>query len=70
MASVGNGHLATTVLTDTIFLNGVYSGRLGTVVAHSEASFFLGTTFHFQGIATGPGSSHCMLQSSRWMIAA
>ncbi|XP_072036916.1 protein-glucosylgalactosylhydroxylysine glucosidase-like [Amphiura filiformis] len=29
MPFVGNGHLATTVLSDWIFVNGVYNGRLG-----------------------------------------
>ena len=29
MPFVGNGHLATTVLSDWIFVNGVYNGALG-----------------------------------------
>ena len=29
LPSVGNGHLATNVWTDTIFINGVYNGLLG-----------------------------------------
>lgn len=29
MASVGNGHLATVVYNDSVFLNGLYNGRLG-----------------------------------------
>ena len=29
LPSVGNGHIATNVFTDTLFVNGVYTGRLG-----------------------------------------
>lgn len=29
LASLGNGHLATTVLTDSIFVDGLYNGKLG-----------------------------------------
>ncbi len=29
LASVGNGHLATNVFSDAVFVNGVYNGRLG-----------------------------------------
>ena len=29
LPSVGNGHLATNVWTDTLFLNGVYNGYKG-----------------------------------------
>lgn len=30
MASVGNGHLATTVYSDTVYVNGLYNGPTGT----------------------------------------
>lgn len=29
MASVGNGHVATVVMSDTIFMNGLYNGERG-----------------------------------------
>lgn len=29
MASVGNGHIATTVYTDTVYMNGLYNGHRG-----------------------------------------
>ena len=29
LASIGNGHIATTVLTDSIFMDGLYNGKLG-----------------------------------------
>ena len=31
MASVGNGHLATNLYSDTIFMNGLYNGELGKI---------------------------------------
>jgi hypothetical protein len=29
MASVGNGHISTTVYTDTVYMNGLYNGERG-----------------------------------------
>ena len=39
LPSVGNGHLATNVWTDTLFLNGVYNGYKGD--SYRETSLLL-----------------------------
>lgn len=36
LPSIGNGHLATTLYTDAIFIDGLYNGKLGTL---RQASF-------------------------------
>ena len=38
MPYVGNGHLATTIFSDSIFVNGLYNGKLGK--REEETSFF------------------------------
>ncbi len=43
MPFVGNGHLATTIYSDAIYVNGVYNGRLGNISSNDSPTHTLYT---------------------------